>query len=73
MAYSGIYAGRGVWRISERDGVCRVTYSIDLTIENRWIRLVSRLLPVTGIHSRLMQQMLTGLGRYLVAGESRAR
>ena len=63
--YSGIYTGSGMWTISETNGQSRVTYEITLEIQNRWIRLLSSVLPVTQMHSRLMDGILSGLARYL--------
>jgi hypothetical protein len=64
--YSGIYDGTGIWKISEVNGQCRVSYEIMLEIRNIWIRMLAVILPVSRIHSRLMMQVLSGLERYLV-------
>jgi len=65
LKYSGIYTGKGMWTISEINGQSRVTYEIDLTIQSNLIRLLSAVLPVDSIHSKLMEKVLTGLGQYL--------
>jgi ribosome-associated toxin RatA of RatAB toxin-antitoxin module len=41
MTYTGIYTGTGRWTISEVNGQRRVTYEIELKIENTVIRLLS--------------------------------
>jgi hypothetical protein len=69
LQYSGIYAGRGIWTISEINGQSRVTYEIKLIIQSNLIRLLSSVLPVNSIHSKLMEEVLTGLGQYLDKNE----
>ncbi|MBU2601374.1 MAG: SRPBCC family protein [Actinobacteria bacterium] len=68
MTYSGIYAGTGTWKVSELGEQTLVTYEIDLEIQSTLIRLLSGVLPVSSIHSRLMQDVLAGLERYLGDG-----
>ena len=65
LKYSGIYSGTGKWTISEINGESCVTYKIELKIQNTMVRLLSFVLPVASIHSKLMEEVLTGLGRYL--------
>lgn len=65
LKYSGIYSGTGKWTISEINGQSCVTYKIELKIQSTMIRLLSFLLPVASIHSKLMEEVLTGLGQYL--------
>jgi len=65
LKYSGIYSGTGIWTIAEINGQSLVTYKIELKIQNTMIRLLSFALPVTSIHSKLMEEVLTGLGQYL--------
>ena len=65
MTYTGIYTGTGKWTISEVNGQRCVTYEIELKIESTIIRLLSSVLPVASIHSRLMEKVLSGLGQYL--------
>jgi ribosome-associated toxin RatA of RatAB toxin-antitoxin module len=65
LKYSGIYSGTGMWTISEINGQSLVTYKIELKIQNTMIRLLSFVLPVASIHSKLMEEVLTGLGHYL--------
>lgn len=65
MKYSGIYTGTGIWKISDINEHCRVTYEIMLEIDNLWIRFLSSILPVTKMHSQLMTKVLSGLERYL--------
>jgi hypothetical protein len=65
MKYSGIYTGTGRWTISDINGQSQVTYKIELTINSTLIRLLSSVLPVASIHSKLMEEVLSGLGQYL--------
>ena len=72
MTYTGIYTGTGRWTISEINAQRSVTYEIELKIENIIIRLLSFVLPVTSIHSHLMEKVLSGLGKYLEEMERRS-
>jgi ribosome-associated toxin RatA of RatAB toxin-antitoxin module len=72
MAYSGIYSGTGKWTISEVNGQTCVTYEIDLRIESILIRMLSSVLSVTSVHSRLMEEVLSGLTQYLGQIDKRA-
>ena len=65
LKYSGIYSGTGTWTISEINGHSLVTYKIELRIQSTFVRLLSSVLPVARIHSRLMDEVLVGLGHYL--------
>ena len=65
MTYTGIYTGTGRWTISEVNGQRLVTYEIELKIQSTILRLLSFVLPVASIHSRLMEKVLSGLGQYL--------
>lgn len=65
MTYSGIYSGTGKWTVSDINGQTHVTYEIDLRIESMLIRLLSSVLSVASIHSRLMEEVLSGLTQYL--------
>ena len=71
LRYSGIYTGTGTWTITEANGRCQVTYQIRLEIQSSLVRLVSSVLPVDTIHSKLMEKVLAGLGQYLGNGEKR--
>lgn len=71
LNYSGIYTGTGTWTISEVNSQCLVTYRIELEIQSRLVRLVSSILPVATIHSKLMGKVLTGLEQYLGEREKR--
>jgi hypothetical protein len=70
LKYSGIYSGTGMWTISEINGQSRVTYKIELKIQNTMIRLLSFIFPLASIHSKLMEEVLTGLGQYIGKSQS---
>ncbi len=61
MKYSGIYTGLGVWTLSETNGQTKVDYEIHLEINNRFIHLLSYVVPVERIHYKLMDEVLLGL------------
>lgn len=61
MQYSGIYSGTGIWKLSETNGRTKVDYEINLDINNRFIRLLSYVMPVDKVHYKLMDEVLFGL------------
>ena len=65
LKYSGIYTGTGTWTISETDGQSCVTYKIELEIQSTMIRLLSFVFPLASMHSKLMEEVLTGLEQHL--------
>lgn len=68
LAYSGLYRGSGVWKVEEAGGqTARVTYTVDLEIADRLTSLLSYVLPVARIHSRLMRDVFDGLADRLGA------
>jgi hypothetical protein len=70
LKYSGIYVGTGIWTITEINGKSRVAYDIELKIQGSLIRLLSSVLPVASIHSKLTEQVLSGLEQYLAKSNS---
>lgn len=69
LEYTGIYSGTGMWTISEVDGQSHVTYTIELTINSMLIRVLSSVIPIASIHSRLTEEVLSGLGKHLGRSE----
>jgi len=61
MKYSGIYSGLGTWTLTEINGGTQVEYAIDLEIKSLLIRLFSYVVPVDKVHSKLMDDVLSGL------------
>jgi hypothetical protein len=69
MTYSGIYRGTGEWKVATSNGLGSViSYRIDLEITDRSTALLSYVLPVSRIHSRLMRQVFEGLKDHLASG-----
>jgi ribosome-associated toxin RatA of RatAB toxin-antitoxin module len=65
LRYSGVYRGTGVWTIIEGAGNCRVTYRIDLEIADPLMRLLSYIVSIPRLHSKLMKEVFTGLAEYV--------
>ena len=63
--YDGIYRGKGTWRIDVRDGLVKVSYSVDLEIVDKSIVLLSRIIPITKLHSMIFKKILSGLEEQL--------
>jgi len=65
LRYSGVYRGTGVWTIVEGAGNCRVTYRVDLEIADPLMRLLSYIVSIPRLHSKLMKEVFAGLAGYL--------
>ena len=63
--YDGIYRGKGTWCIDVRDGLVIVSYSVDLEIVDKSIVLLSRIIPITKLHSMIFKKILSGLEEQL--------
>jgi hypothetical protein len=68
---AGLYRGTGTWTLAAEGTGTRVAYGIDLEIVDRLVWLLSFVLDVAGIHSRLMQEVFAGLARRAAALEPR--
>lgn len=69
----GLYRGTGVWKLTPRERGTEVSYCIDLEIADRFVTLLSYVLNVAGLHSRLMRQVYAGLARHLTSEAGRER
>ncbi len=61
MSYSGLYSGVGVWTLTQTGELTKVDYEINLEIKSRFVRLLSYVVPIDKIHSKLMNDVLLGL------------
>ena len=59
--FNGIYRGTGVWNIISMGGLVRVSYTVDLKIVDNSIAVLSRILPITKLHSMIFKKILKGL------------
>jgi ribosome-associated toxin RatA of RatAB toxin-antitoxin module len=59
--YDGIYSGIGVWNLKSKDGIVKVSYSIDLEIVDKSIALLSRIISIPKLHSMIFKRILNGL------------
>ena len=66
LRYSGVYRGTGVWTIAEGDGHSRVVYRVDLEISDPFMKLLSYIVSIPRLHSKLMREVFGGLEGYLV-------
>ena len=66
LRYTGVYRGTGVWTIAEGDGHCRVIYRIDLEVADPFMKLLSYVVSIPRLHSKLMREVFEGLEGYLV-------
>ena len=65
LRYSGVYRGIGVWTIAE-SGSSRVVYRIDLEVADPFVNLLSYVVSIPRLHSKLMREVFEGLEGYLV-------
>ena len=66
LRYSGVYRGIGVWTIAESGSSSRVVYRIDLEVAGSFVKLLSYIVSIPRLHSKLMREVFTGLVGYLV-------
>jgi len=61
--FKGIYRGEGIWKVEGKDGLVKVSYSVDLEIVDKSIALLSRIIPIPKLHSMIFKLILGGLKR----------
>ena len=61
----GAWLGKTYWRFSDADGRTKLTLEIDLEINKAWLRLLSRFMNFSKLHSKQMRQVFTALEHYL--------
>ena len=64
LQYSGVYRGIGVWTIVE-SGSSRVLYRIDLEVADPFMKLLSYIVSIPWLHSKLMREVFSGLEGYV--------
>ena len=65
LQYSGVYRGIGVWTIAESGSSSRVVYRIDLEIADPFMKLLSYIVSIPRLHSKLMREVFEGLEGYV--------
>ena len=63
--FKGIYRGEGIWKVEGKDGLVKVSYSVDLEIVDKSIALLSRIIPIPKLHSMIFKKILSGLEEQL--------
>ena len=66
LQYSGVYRGIGVWTIVESGSSSRVVYRIDLEVADPFMKILSYIVSIPRLHSKLMREVFEGLAGYLV-------
>jgi len=65
LRYSGVYRGIGVWTIAESGSSSRAIYRIDLEIADPFMKLLSYVVSIPRLHSKLMREVFEGLEGYV--------
>ena len=65
LRYSGVYRGIGVWTLTEGEGHSRVVYRIDLEVADPFMKLLSYIVSIPRLHSKLMREVFNGLEGYV--------
>ena len=65
LQYSGVYRGIGVWTIAESGSSSRVVYRIDLEVADPFMKLLSYVVSIPRLHSKLMREVFEGLEGYV--------
>ena len=61
----GAYSGTGIWSIEKEGEKTRLTYAVELTVKNPFIKLASPFINVQAMHRRLMKKVFARLENYL--------
>jgi len=59
--FDGIYRGTGYWKIEGKDGILKVSYTVDLEIVDKSIAFLSRLISIPRFHSMIFKKILNNL------------
>jgi ribosome-associated toxin RatA of RatAB toxin-antitoxin module len=59
--FTGIYRGEGIWKVEGKDGLVKVSYSVDLRIVDKLITVLSRIISIPKLHSMIFKRILNGL------------
>ncbi len=66
MAYvGGVYLGAGLWQLEAVAKGTQLSYAVDLEIRSRLVALISYVLDIPAVHSRLMRHIFDGLLQHL--------
>jgi ribosome-associated toxin RatA of RatAB toxin-antitoxin module len=65
LQYFGVYRGIGVWTIAESGSSSHVVYRIDLEIVDPFMKLLSYIVSIPRLHSKLMREVFNGLEGYV--------
>jgi ribosome-associated toxin RatA of RatAB toxin-antitoxin module len=71
LGYSDVYRGFGVWTIAESGSSSRVVYRIDLEVADPFMKLLSYIVSIPRLHSKLMREVFSGLEGYLTPRTNR--
>jgi ribosome-associated toxin RatA of RatAB toxin-antitoxin module len=61
----GIYRGEGVWNVEGEDDLVKVSYKVDLKIVDKSIAVLSRIIPISKLHSMVFIRILKGLAQQI--------
>jgi ribosome-associated toxin RatA of RatAB toxin-antitoxin module len=61
--YDGIYRGTGYWKIEGKDGILKVSYTVDLEIVDKSIAFLSWIISIPRLHSMIFKKILNNLER----------
>lgn len=65
--FTGIYRGEGIWKVEGKDGLVKVSYSVDLEIVDKSIAILSRIIPISKLHSMIFKRILKGLAQQIIS------
>lgn len=63
--YEGVYLGTGYWSLEPEGGGTRLGYTVDLEIKSFAVKMMARMMDVGKLHSKLMDEVFTGLEKVL--------
>lgn len=59
--FDGIYRGNGVWNVGAKNGLVKVSYTVDLEIVDKSIVILSRIISIPKLHSMIFKRILNNL------------
>jgi len=63
--FQGVYSGKGKWILEKQNGKTKLTYTVNLRIEDPFIKLFAFIVPVSKIHSFIFRKIFKNLENYL--------
>lgn len=61
----GAWVGRTIWRFEDGEGKSKLTLDIDLEVNKGWLRVLSKFMNFSRVHSKEIKEVFKNLNIYL--------